>query len=201
VRQFLVAELPPELHAAVVGVGLGLRPALGGWRWVEAGGVHLTLRFLGQVDEPLDSRARPVWRAVARASPPFRLGLTEPGCFPERGAPRVLWVGVRETEPGGSLHDLALRLERSARELVWAAEQRPFRPHLTLARRRRDARRAERVRSTSRATVEGWVRRVLLMHSRLGSGAARYTALESFPLGGELQGVWHGESDDARSGA
>ena len=57
-RQFLAAELPPPLHHAAVAWGQSLQSRLKGWRWVGADGVHLTLRFLGQVSDELDRSAR-----------------------------------------------------------------------------------------------------------------------------------------------
>jgi 2'-5' RNA ligase len=183
-RLFLAAELPGPVRDAVVGLRATLQAKLEGWRWVGPEGVHLTLRFLGEVDESVDAKAREAWRRIARESEPFQVCVTQLGRFPPRGTPRVLWVGVGETQPGPALAALATRLEETARELGWEPESRPFRPHLTLARRRRDATRAELTEETTLQKVAGWVRALVLMHSQLGRDGARYTALESFPLGG-----------------
>jgi len=187
-RQFLAAELPAALRVHVEGVGSGLRPRLRGWRWVRPEGVHLTLRFLGEVGGERDARARGAWRRVVGAGRAFRVVLTGLGRFPGRGGPRVLWLGLEETEPGGALVDLANRLEAAARDLGWDAEAGPFSPHLTLARARRGTRADEpSLAEQTVERVEGWVRRVTLFESHLERGGARYTALESFALEGDRE--------------
>jgi 2'-5' RNA ligase len=182
-RQFLAAELPGEVRRRVAEVRAGLEERLRGWRWVRTDAVHLTLRFLGEVGQDTDRRARPAWSRVAAGGEPFRLRLAGLGRFPPRGGPRVLWAGLEETEPGAALASLAAGLEGAARELGWEPERRTFRPHLTLARRRRGARPDEPPAGAKLGEAEGWVRRIVLFQSHLEPGGARYTALESFPLG------------------
>jgi 2'-5' RNA ligase len=182
-RQFLAAELPDGVRRRVTEARAGLEGRLRGWRWVRTAAIHLTLRFLGEVDEGADRRARAAWSRIAAGSEPFRLRLTKLGRFPARGGARVLWAGLEETEPGAALASLAARLESGARELGWEAELRPFRPHLTLARCRRGARPDEPPGGESLGDAGGWVRRIVLYQSHLERGGARYTALASFPLG------------------
>jgi 2'-5' RNA ligase len=187
-RQFLAAELPGSVRRCVSDAQAGLRSMLQGWRWVRPEGIHLTLRFLGEVAEELDERARLAWGGVARACGPFRVRVSGVGRFPERGTPRVLWVGLEEIEPGDGMARLATGLERSARELGWQPEPRPFRPHLTLARRVRGARPDGPPDEARVPAAEGWVRRIVLFRSRLDRSGARYTAMASFPLGGAADG-------------
>jgi 2'-5' RNA ligase len=187
-RLFLAAELPEPVRRSLIELQAELKGRLRGWRWVRAEGIHLTLRFLGEVDAGLDARARSAWERVARDGAPFRIRLTRPGRFPQRGAPRVLWVGLEEIEPGEALAGLAAGLERNARELGWQAEERPFRPHLTLARRQRGARPDGPPEEVRAVGAEGWVRRIVLFRSRLDRSGARYTALASFALGGLDEG-------------
>jgi 2'-5' RNA ligase len=182
-RLFLAAELPASVRRCVSDVQARLRDELKGWRWVRPEGVHFTLRFLGEVDERLDERARGAWSDVARACGPFRLRVTGVGRFPGRGAPRVLWVGLQEIEPGEGMARLVADLERNARALGWQPENRPFRPHLTLARRLRGGTPDEPPEGARVPAAEGWVRRIVLFRSRLDRSGARYTALASFPLG------------------
>lgn len=202
-RLFLAAELPDPVRRSVSDLQAELRTRLQGWRWVRAEGIHLTLRFLGEVDEGQDGRARPAWERVARDGAPFRVRVTRPGRFPERGSPRVLWVGLEEIEPGEALARLAAGLEQRARELGWQREKRPFRPHLTLARRLRGARPEGPPAEACVAAAEGWVRRIVLFRSRLDRSGARYTALASFPLGGvqDVSGAGGSRTLPGREGA
>jgi 2'-5' RNA ligase len=183
VRLFLAAELPAALRERVVEVRDELAGVLRGWRWVRPEGIHLTLRFLGEVDEAQDLAARSAWRDAVASVSRFHVRLAGTGRFPERGRAHVLWVGIEETEPGGALATLAATLEAAARELGWAAETRGFHPHLTLARRARAGRADDPTGSVPGAEAAGWVREVILFRSRLERGGASYTALDSFPLG------------------
>lgn len=102
-------------------------------KWVERDNLHLTLLFLGEVNER-DLLA--VCRAVGRDAatfPAFTLTLEGTGCFPNARRPRVLWAGLGQGTPETiALHDL---LENSLLELgCYRREARPFSPHLTLGR-------------------------------------------------------------------
>lgn len=182
-RLFLAAELPDELLGRVDEIRTSLAAKLEGWRWVRPEGVHLTLRFLGEVAPESDRKARGTWRRVAADARPFRVRLHGVGRFPARGRPRVLWVGIEETSPGDALPALAAELEQAARGLGWEAEMRSFNPHLTLARGRRGTRPDEPHDAVVRSGSEVQVRELVLHRSQLEAGGARYTALESFPLG------------------
>jgi 2'-5' RNA ligase len=100
-------------------------------RWVKPEHVHLTLKFLGNV---LPEKIAPVRQAMDRAvvgHAAFTLLARGLGCFPNRSRPRVLWMGL---EPHPTLTQLQQRLEAELAPLRFAPEDRPFRPHLTLAR-------------------------------------------------------------------
>ena len=183
-RLFLAADLPDELQRAVSRMLGDLPSTMTGWRWSRPGAVHLTLRFLGEVAADLDRDCRGGWERLATAAEPFRLALTDLGCFPPRGSPRVLWIGVEETRPGGILERLALEIELAARDRGFPAERRPFRAHLTLARPGRVGRPSSPPQCDTGPRAEGWVRCLTLMQSHLEPTGARYTALASFPLGG-----------------
>jgi 2'-5' RNA ligase len=198
VRLFLALELPPELREVLATERARLQQSLRGWRWARPESIHLTLRFLGEVDPELDRRSRETWRAVAARSRPFRIRLGGAGRFPPRGAPRILWLGTEEVEPGDALAELAEAVERAARELGWPEERRPFRPHLTLARAERGGR-PDPPREDRPAAGEGSVvREVALVQSHLHPSGARYTALESYPLSverGRALPAGRGETD------
>ena len=182
-RLFLAAELPAAVRERVVEIRDELAGELRGWRWVRPEGIHLTLRFLGEVDEARDLSARSAWRDAVASVSRFHVRLAGLGRFPEHGAARVLWLGIEETEPGGALARLASTLEMLAWEHAWAAETRRFHPHLTLARRARGGHADAVPVRTAGAEAAGWVREVILFRSRLERGGASYTAMDRFPLG------------------
>lgn len=183
-RLFIAVDLPASLRDGLAALQARLRPDCAGWRWVRPEGIHLTLRFLGEVEAQRDSACRSAWREAVRPLPPFSFALEGIGRFPPAGLPRVLWVGVSESGPGGVLQRLAGRLERAARECGFPPERRRFSPHLTLARAARGRRPEWPGRAECRIGERVEVDRVLLFLSELHPSGARYTALDSFDLEG-----------------
>jgi len=106
-----------------------------GWpvRWVHDEGLHMTLKFFGEVaPERLDVIAEAL-RFAAQGAEPFPLELGDLGAFPSRSRPRVLWVGVQA--PAG-LELLQDRIERGCEAIGFPPEGAPFQPHITLGRLR-----------------------------------------------------------------
>lgn len=126
-RLFVALDLPSSVQRALGDLCHGLPSA----RWVDEGGFHLTLAFLGDVDGPRALAVRDGLNAVR--CDPFELQLRGTGHFPPRGAPQVLWAGVDEPAP---VVDLAARIGRCLRRVGVRTEARRFMPHVTLARLR-----------------------------------------------------------------
>ena len=183
-RLFLAIDLPEPVRAELRAIVDRLRPESTGWRWARPEGVHLTMRFLGEVPDARVEREAVEWRRIAASCTPALLELAGMGAFPRSSRPRVLWVGVREIAPGEALQVLARRLEEGARSLAFSAEERAFSPHLTLARAERGGH-----RSMPAAVPVPALRlradELTLFRSRLERGGARYEALQRFPLGGQ----------------
>jgi 2'-5' RNA ligase len=149
--------------------------------------LHLTLAFLGKLDEAAVAAAGIAVRLAAAASGEFEVGWSEGGVFPSRSRPRVLWLGVDGGEP-------LLRAHRALAEALAGAglpvEERTFRPHLTLARVRRGEisrqRYAEIVGRLATLPAVGPSRAVsmILYESRLGGGPAVHVPLVVERLGG-----------------
>lgn len=156
-----------------------------GWKWIRPEAIHLTVLFLGWVDPALDERARDAWRDVAARTPRLDLVVGGLGRFPAAGRPRVLWAGIDEPARTGALERLATAASDAARDLGFAIEARSFSPHLTLARAERRTRphlpAGARFEPGEPLTLDA----LRLMRSQLGPTGARYTVLESFPLGRE----------------
>jgi 2'-5' RNA ligase len=155
-----------------------LRPRLPGVRWVDASGIHLTLRFLGwTVPDRLDRLEAPV-QAAAGECPPAAVAVGGLGLFPERGSPRVLWVG---TDVPGPVRRLQAACEAAAVAEGFEAEGRDFHPHLTLGRWNDRARRP----SVAPLSLGTWtLDRLVLFQSLPGPRGSVYTPLRTFPLGG-----------------
>lgn len=125
-RLFVALSPPEEVGAALDRLCEGLP----GIRWTDSEQFHLTLRFIGEVDQ---GTFYEVGEALAGVThPPFELALKGIGQFPPRGAPHTLWVGVED--PAGALAALRRRVERAVAEAGVPAERRKFAPHVTLGR-------------------------------------------------------------------
>lgn len=182
-RQFLAVDLSDELRAGLGSLQKRLQAEARGWRWVRPEKIHLTLRFLGEVPAERDAGCREAWRSVAAHASPFSFRLQGIGSFPARGGPRVLWVGVREQGSAGRLAHLAAAFEGAARDVGFDHDNRPFRPHLTLARAERSGRATLPESQEYRSSTALDVDHTTLFRSELLPGGARYSVLESFALG------------------
>ena len=172
-----LAKLVETLKSAHID---GLRP-------VGVGGIHLTLKFLGEVDvESIEPLTRELTQRVAPHQP-FVVQLGGPGVFPNRSSPRVLWVGIDGDLP--SLGRLQQAVEGAAVRLGHPSDRRAFSPHLTLARIRdrtpdRDLREAAEALFSAgfKTGMSIPVESVSLMRSVLGPAGADYQRLARFPL-------------------
>jgi 2'-5' RNA ligase len=188
VRLFVAAEIPPEIRQALAELMDALKREIPGPRWVRPEGIHLTLRFLGEVAEAeLPRLAGELAVHVPGSGSPFEVRVEGMGVFPETGRPRVLWVGL--VQPGGELEKLQSVVERALEATALAGvkpEGRPFRPHLTMARfgeGRPDpalaaALATRRDRTWGRFTVSS----ICLFQSLLGPGGATYRKLKEQKL-------------------
>lgn len=151
-------------------------------RWVEPENLHLTLRFLGEVQadrlEPIENVISDAVRA--QRAPELQLGGL--GVFPARGAPRVVWCGMQRG--GEALRVLVGRLEKGLQPLGFAAEDRPYTPHITLGRVRSRHNSAALRRTCETTAAEDFVAfvptEVLLVESRLSPAGARYSVRRRF---------------------
>lgn len=176
-RLFLGVALPEPVRAALL-AHLGGAGELPG-RVVPPESWHLTLRFLG--DTPPEQRERLTAElAAAPLGPPLQIVFGGLGAFPSPARARVLWLGVEQgREP---LRALAHAAEQVARRAGFAAERRPFAPHLTLSRLRSPADVGPLIARLPPASQPMRVEQVVLFRSVLGAGPARYQALRRVPL-------------------
>jgi RNA 2',3'-cyclic 3'-phosphodiesterase len=130
-RTFIALELPPELRSAVGELSAALQSRLPEMKWVKPNLVHLTLRFLGEIEPVRIDSLNEVVAAAAGEFAPFELSVTEVGHFGPAHSPRVLWMGLA---PNGNLSSLAAALEMSFESAGFGRADKPFRAHLTLAR-------------------------------------------------------------------
>jgi RNA 2',3'-cyclic 3'-phosphodiesterase len=131
-RTFIALELNTDQQhflGTIIRQGKHFLPDL---RWVDPQGIHLTLAFLGELDEQQLARALSATRYAALQSTPFTYRLSGLGTFGPSRQPRVLWVGI--SEPSGALIRTQRSLTAALEQQGFTTDKRPFSPHLTLAR-------------------------------------------------------------------
>ena len=185
-RVFCAVELPLKVRARAADHAARLRDRSAETRasWPRADNLHLTLKFLGEIAR---TRVEALSNAAARAAlsiQPFDLTIKGAGAFPPRGFPRVLWLGINDSS--GGLVRLQSQLEDECATAGFAREERPFHPHLTLARIRatQGARRlASLHQEMGFEAIEFPVTDLVVMRSDLGPGGSRYTEISRHEFG------------------
>ena len=188
IRAFVAIEMPEEAKAHLAGVVRRLQDAnLNGVRTSRPEGIHLTLKFLGDISHRRLGPIEKALRAVVEEYDPFRLALGEPGVFPNADRPRVLWVGVHGD--ASALESLAGAVEDALEPLGFPRDKRGFNAHLTVARIRDGTPVGDRQKAVDvlqekaeDSTTEIDVKAVSLMRSTLHPTGAIYDCLVSFPL-------------------
>lgn len=178
-RLFLAIAITDKIRRAYGELLEELRGTAPRAKWVRAENLHVTLKFLGETPaEKLEAAKRAL--DSARSPEPVQLTFRGLGFFPNEKRPRVFWAGM---EASPNLQTLAAEIDRLVHQLGFALEQRPFTPHLTLARFdppgvRPDLLEAIRARSTqcfgALAAPE-----FQLIESRLKPAGAEYTTVHT----------------------
>jgi 2'-5' RNA ligase len=184
-RLFIAVNFPASVQRSIEGIGSELERAGIPARWVPRSGLHLTLKFLGDMPQSELGQLKVAIEEVASASGPFPLRFGQVGAFPSPRSPRVIWVGLDSGPRLRLLHDA---LDRRMAEFGVQREARPFRPHVTVGRTNRNAgpgdlREFERHARGLSLNEEVEVGRIDLMRSRLLATGAEYIRLSSARLG------------------
>jgi 2'-5' RNA ligase len=131
-RTFVAIEIPEETRKKVEALIETLKPTTKNVRWSRPGGLHITLKFIGEISPETVERAKSLLARLPTPAP-FPVQMKGSGLFPKENAPRVIWAGI---EAGPQLAKLARQIEDALLELDIPKENRDFSPHLTLGRLR-----------------------------------------------------------------
>jgi RNA 2',3'-cyclic 3'-phosphodiesterase len=185
IRSFLAFELPPGIKKEVAGISgevkkTGLRAS-----WVKPGNIHLTVIFLGDVNEQDTPGIISSIDNVIGKYKPFDISLGRMGVFPDIRKPRVLWLGLNgEIERLAALRD---DLQKPLETFDVKQEKRSFKPHLTLGRFRkpvRDKSLLEKIlgKYGDISGPDGKLDELILFKSVLNPGGSVYTKINTWPL-------------------
>lgn len=186
IRAFVAVTLDSKVIDQIAAASHQLRPEITGVRWVTPANFHLTLKFLGSIDDAAIEPIGATLREQLRLFPRFTINAKGLGVFPGPKRPRVLWVGLT----GDRLVSLASRVESALGPLGFTPEGRKFTPHLTIGRWRD----ADRAPKSLGRQLENWqardfgtsnVESVKLIQSMLKPEGASYNYLITVPLSAE----------------
>ena len=182
-RTFIAVEIAPDIISRIAAAIDQLRPQVKGIRWVAPANIHLTVKFLGNIEE---NQIEPICEALMEALRPFprcTINAKGLGVFPSVKRPRVLWVGLH----GNQLISLTVKVASALAPLGFMLEERNFTPHLTIGRWRQ----AERPDRALAQELENWtqcdfgptlVDEVILFESLLKPAGAIYNRLKVVTL-------------------
>jgi RNA 2',3'-cyclic 3'-phosphodiesterase len=194
IRTFLAVDLSKAIRDRAVALQTRLARAGTEVKWVEPENLHVTLLFLGEVDDREIVQVCRLAKQRTAEQPSFPMSLESVGCFPNARRPRIIWMGVGEgAQPLCAVHDA---LELSLSELGYRREERRFKPHATLGRVKSD--RPTDKLSHALLAEAAWkggetvVGEILIMGSELTPHGPVYTVLGRAGLAG-------GAADDSSS--
>ena len=184
IRTFIAVELPREIQERLRQLQDDFGASLPDVRWTRFGNIHLTLKFLGDVEVSRVDKIRDSLIDVARQFSSFKMSLAGMGAFPNSRKPRIVWVGVEEG--ADRLVEIARSIESSMKNLGFQREKRPFRPHLTVGRIRRLENPQLMTRTLDESRVgdlgEFAVEKISLIRSQLDPAGSIYTTIAEAPL-------------------
>lgn len=177
-RSFIAIDLSEPVSAELAEFQRELKKCGPDVRWTRPENIHLTLKFLGDIEKERADEIAEKLKGVCAGLSGFSLRISGTGVFPDRRSPRVLWAGVE-------LNDEIIRLrkavEDTAASLGFEREKRRFSPHLTLGRFRSSRCNKEVVEIIEASSEKMFgiieVDSVLLMRSDLGPKGAKYTKI------------------------
>lgn len=186
-RLFFAVSLPPQTQERALKLVLSFNIPENQVRWVRRENLHITLKFLGDVETEKIPAICDAARLVTGRFSPIAMKLAGLGVFPNHERPRVVWIGAEgEIE---ILASLEAALSQALEPLGFAADERRYTPHITIGRVKNDMARGK----ISRIIRDGLhtqigdasVESISLYESSLKQGGPVYSVIETFPLGKE----------------
>jgi len=184
-RLFIAAPVDPQVKTRMSFLASAQRERLAFRKWVHGDDYHVTLQFLGDTDETKEAEVRRLLQRAASAAEPFRLAAEGFGAFGPPAAPSVLWLGVKGEL--AALRQLHAAVEAAMAQAGFARETKPFRPHLTLARKYAGTAPFVMPRSAPAAAAAEeqlvWTVGAIVLYESHLARAPMYEAVGTFPLG------------------
>jgi len=187
-RAFIAIELPPKIKAYLSNIQNKLKTSGADVRWVNSKNIHLTLKFLGEIEDNLVLQINRVLEDVSLNKNSFIIRLDSLGAFPKINSPRIIWTGIKP-ENQAVFYQIVEELEDKISVFGIPKENKPFSPHLTIGRIRSSFNREKLVKAMnvfgseiSKEKMEHRVTKLTLFKSTLTTQGPIYTALKEASL-------------------
>ena len=184
IRAFICIELPDDIKEKLGRLQADLKALGQSVRWTRTDGIHLTLKFLGDIEQEVVPNIVEQISEAAQQISPFEIQVKDVGAFPNFKKPRVFWIGI--DEQSGALAHIQTAIESNLASLGFEKEQRRFSPHLTIGR----VKTSEGLNSISSAleqmklkVMSFSAKQVVVMQSQLQPTGAVYTPLHVIKIG------------------
>ncbi len=187
-RTFIAIELPQDIKDHLGRIQAKLKNAQADVKWVAPSNIHLTLKFLGEIDERQKDDVLLAMRTASALNKPFTIAMGQTGGFPGIRSPRVIWIGLQQGDQ--HVKTLAASLEKELAAAGFPAETREFSSHITLGRTRSGKNRQQlsealedlnsKPAGTAATAVE--VKEIVLFKSTLTPRGSVYEKLAVIPL-------------------
>lgn len=132
IRAFIAVEIDPQAKQKISELISCLKKSNADVKWITESQMHLTLKFLGNIDKDRIKEISDALSVISSTLKPFTIGFLGIGAFPNIDHPRVIWIGINKG--AASLKILAEKIETTMEKLGFAKESREFTAHLTLGR-------------------------------------------------------------------
>ncbi|MEW6002095.1 MAG: RNA 2',3'-cyclic phosphodiesterase [Nitrospirota bacterium] len=186
-RCFIAIEISEPIKKKIGELMGILKRYNGDVKWAEPQNIHITLKFLGKTPDSLVPRISDSLSNIVLSYEPFYIKISDVGVFPSRRHPRVIWVGVKDSEILGKLK---MDIEDSMEPLGFEKEDRDFKPHLTLGRARSQSGMANIINELDNFKENDFgslrVTSIRLMQSELKPTGAFYHCLYEASFGGKF---------------
>jgi 2'-5' RNA ligase len=184
IRCFIAIEIPDELKAKIEDYIQELKPIAPKIKWINAKNLHITLKFLGELNQGLLLKVQNELSGISSVVNPFEMYINGAGFFPNHFKPRVVWLGLQNNEDN-SINKLHEWMDQKLEALGFKTEKRRFSPHLTLGRIKQVSNYQELNEYINLHKFHSSVfniTRIVLMKSVLRSTGAEYSQLTSYKL-------------------
>ena len=130
-RTFIAIELPQKIKDILGNIQTDLKQTHADVKWVQPKNIHLTLKFLGEIEESLVKTIGPILSKITREECAFSIYLSKLGAFPKLFYPRVVWIGLTNEQ---IVIEIAKKINKQLKKVGFLPESRPFNAHITLGR-------------------------------------------------------------------